>query len=614
MSEPAVEPAAAEVTVLDPALWRDLLAASSEPAFAQAWLGLCCRSIAGCGPGVVALIPSPQQDPIVAAWPAASRADPGLLAACLTAIRAGRGTVQPASAAETRIAYPVQLDGGVIAAAAFDIAAEPGQSARAAMRQVQWASAWLRDWRRSRDQAVLRQTAERSTLALDLLAAALEEEHFAAACRVSATEIAIRFGCERVAIGFSRRRVCQVVGISHTAQFGRTMSLVRQLGAAMDEAIDQHGPMLFPVAEDDSRIIVTSAHAALSAAHGAAHILTIPMFVRDRFVGAVTFERNASAPFDQPAIDLADAVVAILGPALLDKRQLDRPLPVALAALIAQQAVHLFGVGHWGRKLALAGAVLVALFATFARGPYRVDAEARLEGTVQRAMVAPFDGFIAEAAVKAGDTVTSGQSLAVLDDRDLTLERLRWATQRQQHLAEYDQALSQGKRADAARFRAQGEEASAQMQLIDAQLARTRVSAPFDGLIVSGDLSQQIGSPTRRGDVLFELAPLNDYRIVLRVNESQIADIAAGQTGRLLVAALPDAALPFTVVRVTPVAEAHDGKMDFQVDASLQETSPRLRPGMEGLGKIEVGRARLVWIWFRSLLHWVQVQSWAWVS
>ena len=72
-------------------------------------------------------------------------------------------------------------------------------------------------------------------------------------------------------------------------------------------------------------------------------------------------------------------------------------------------------------------------------------------------------------------------------------------------------------------------------------------------------------------------------------------------------------ALPFTVLRIVPIAEAHDGKMLFQVDATLDATTPRLRPGMEGLGQIDAGHARLVWIWFRSLLHWVRLESWAWL-
>jgi transcriptional regulator with GAF, ATPase, and Fis domain len=214
------------------------------------------------------------------------------------------------------------------------------------MRQVQWTAAWLREWRRRSDAAALRSVSDRTTLALDLLAASLEQEKFAAACRVAVTELATRFGCERVSIGFSRRHRCSVVAISHSAQFGRSMSLVKMLAAAMDEAIDQRAPVLYPTHDDDD-VVVTTAHEALSKAHGSGMVLTVPLFVRDRFVGAAVFERAADQPFERATLDLAEAAMAILGPALIDKREAERAIPLLVADRVAMQAVHLFGPGHW---------------------------------------------------------------------------------------------------------------------------------------------------------------------------------------------------------------------------------------------------------------------------
>ena len=57
----------------------------------------------------------------------------------------------------------------------------------------------------------------------------------------------------------------------------------------------------------------------------------------------------------------------------------------------------------------------------------------------------------------------------------------------------------------------------AQLELIDAQLARMRLTAPFSGVVVSGDLSQSLGSPVEHGQVLFEVAPLDAYRVILEV-------------------------------------------------------------------------------------------------
>ena len=594
------------VAVLDQALWRDI-AATDDAGFGEAWLGLTCRSITGAVAGVLVL-----EREAVAAWPAGLRPDAGLVAAALAAAEAKRGALQPVPGSEaTRIAYPVMLDESAAGAVAFDVAqTATARDPRVAMRQLQWAVAWVRDHRRRQETAVLRQTANRTTLALDMLAAALEQERFTAAARVAATELAIRLGCERVAFGLRRRGSARVVSVSHSAQFGRQMRLVRHLEEAMDEALDQRAVVLHPAA--DAAPLLTRAHAALLEASGAAAVLTVPMLVKDRFVGAATFERAAGAPFDQATVDLAEAVVAILAPALIDKREIDRWLLQKAGSAVWRQAGMLLGPMHLGRKLAALAVVALLLAAQFAHGEYRIAADGRIEGRVQRAIVAPFDGFVSDASTKAGDTVAAGAVLVDLDDRDLQLERLRWTTERQAHSDEYDAALSQGKRAEAVRAQNLMAEADAQIKLADAQLARARVTAPFDGLVISGDLSQSIGAPVRRGDTLFELAPLNDYRVELSVPEQQIASVQQGQHGTLVVASLPDQSFGFIVERTTPVATPHDGRMVFRVDAKLDDASHRLRPGMEGVGKIDAGRARLAWIWTRSLLDWVRLTAWQW--
>ena len=500
----------------------------------------------------------------------------------------------------------------MVGAVALDVDHGAGRDARETMRQLQWSVAWVRDFLRRRMAGDEHHAAERTALALDLVAAALEEDTARSACRVAATELAIQLGCERVSFGFLVRGESRIAGISHSAQFGKRMNLVRQLADAMDEAIDQKAVVLFPPPDTDDHILVR-AHAALAASHGSAFILTVPMFVKDRFVGAVTFERASGRPFDQATIDIAETVASILGPALFDKRANDRSIFVKCAAAVVTQVQRLLGPGYLRRKLAALATIAVVLFFYLATGEYRISASGQVEGEVRRAIAAPFDGFLGEAPARAGDLVHQGELLAALDNRDLVLERLRWVTERQQHLYEYDQALSKQERADALKYQNLLAQAEAQIHLADEQLTRSRMLAPFDGLVVSGDLSQSIGAAVRRGDVLFELAPLANYRIELRVDESQIADIALGQQGELVVAALPEETFPFTIERITPVASTREGGTYFSVEGRLTATSERLRPGMEGIGKIDVDERKLIWIWFRPLLHWVRVATWKWL-
>src|SRR5207237_9047193 len=100
----------------------------------------------------------------------------------------------------------------------------------------------------------------------------------------------------------------------------------------------------------------------------------------------------------------------------------------------------------------------------------------------------------------------------------------------------------------ASRVRAeQVAQAEAQLNLTDEKLARTRLVAPFDAVVVSGDLSQQLGAPIDQGKVLFELAPLDAYRVVLQVDERDISYVELGQSGELALTGLTGATLPFKV-------------------------------------------------------------------
>jgi RND family efflux transporter MFP subunit len=293
-------------------------------------------------------------------------------------------------------------------------------------------------------------------------------------------------------------------------------------------------------------------------------------------------------------------------------RRDDRWLIARLADSIERQGSLLFGPGHWGRKLAVAGAVVMAAFAYFATGMYSVTGEAEIEGRIQRSVVATFNGFIKEAPARPGDTVSEGQTLAVLDDSDLVLERLRWVTERQRKVFERERAIGERNRADVNITSAEIEEAEAQVKLVDEELSRTRITAPFAGVVVSGDLAQEIGAPVQRGQVLFEVAPLDSYRVAIEVDESQIGDIHVGQSGRLVVTSLPNDVFPLTVSKMTPVAKAHDGHNFFRVEARLNDAAPQLRPGMRGAAKLDVDDRRLVWIWGRSFLNWVALFAWRW--
>ena len=116
---------------------------------------------------------------------------------------------------------------------------------------------------------------------------------------------------------------------------------------------------------------------------------------------------------------------------------------------------------------------------------YRVPAKTLIEAQTQRVAVAPFNGYIASARVRAGDLVRAGEVLATLDNRDLKLEQLKWSSQKEQYSKQYNLAMAQHNAAQTKITAAQVGQADAELALIEDQLGRTDVRAPIDGLVVS---------------------------------------------------------------------------------------------------------------------------------
>jgi multidrug resistance efflux pump len=197
-----------------------------------------------------------------------------------------------------------------------------------------------------------------------------------------------------------------------------------------------------------------------------------------------------------------------------------------------------------------------------------------------------------------------------LDDQELRHEQRKWQSQRAQLIKEYRKALAESDRAEVAILRAKRHQAEAQLKLVEQQLARAKLVAPFTGLVVKGDLNQSLGAPVKRGEVLYEVAPTNEYRVVLKVDDRDIGLVSPGQRGQLKLSGIPDRSVDITIQRLTPVSATTGGRNFFRVEADLNKHLDLMRPGMEGVAKIEISREKLLWIWTRRLVDWLRLFIW----
>ena len=503
------------------------------------------------------------------------------------------------------LACPLFLSGRLFGVVAIEMTNRSQPMQQATVQQVQVGAKWLETM------ILLHGSTAKEQLVnlVDLVAAGLEHEQFRVAATEVANELAERFSCQRVSLGFLRYYRVRVEALSHSSRIDQHSNLVRAIRDAMSECLDQGITVVYPV-ESDATVLVTRFHAQLAKAQHGAAICTLPLIKNGKAVGALMLERVADKPFTAETVEQCEQIGLLLGPVLETRRRDERPLPSKILESLQSCFTKLFGPRHLPLKVAVSLTAALLVWLSLASAIFRISSDSVLEAGVCRVVVAPQQGYIASAHVRAGDRVREGDLLATLDDRELRLEQRKWQSQRAQLLKEYRKALAGSDRAEVAILNAKRAQAEAQLRLVEQQLARATLVAPFSGLIVKGDLSQALGSPVTRGEVLYEVAPTDEYRVVLKVDDRDIGLVSLGQRGQLKLSGIPDQTIAITIDRLTPVSATEEGRNYFRVDAVMDSHSDLMRPGMEGIAKIEIGRENLLWIWTRRLVDWLRLFAW----
>lgn len=243
---------------------------------------------------------------------------------------------------------------------------------------------------------------------------------------------------------------------------------------------------------------------------------------------------------------------------------------------------------------------------------YRISVNAVIEGEVEAPVIAPFDGYIKTASFKAGDLVDKDSVLAELDERDIALKWQKLNGERQEVEKSYRQALASGERGKAEVLKAKMAQLSAQIETVQLALNKTELRSRIAGVVIAGDLSRSIGVPVTKGDVLFKIAPVGKYRTILRIKETDIRFMKAGLNADLKLASLPSRAYLIELHKPSPFFSDENNEIVYLAEATLQAGFyDELRPGMEGIAKVNVGSYSLAWGLFHHFSDWLRMQFWA---
>ena len=581
-------------------------------AVASAWLGWQCKMVAGVLRGAVFSIRDGRLEAILGHWPETDTQVSALSILANQALESKAVLVTPAQKSnvagdqiQDHVAIPVSNEGGDYVVVMHIVARSQSQQ-DAVVQLVQWGGMWLG----SLEKVVSDISGTASTVSIQLAEQALSHKDLYAACLEAANRLAVDLQCERVSVGLKHGASIRLQAISQVSNFDERRALVLAIEAAMEEAVEQK--TLINTSDDKTDFILTRAHEELETAHTSMATCTIPLYCNNVAVAAVLLEKDVEEGFAHDAVSHATKVLAPMGPVLQLIQQEQRSYAVrARESIQSKLNPDNLPTTKKGRALAIGG-TLAVLGLLFFPVPYNVAAQASIEGSDKQVLVAPQAGYIKSASASAGDKVVAGQLIASLEDRELVIEKEKWLGELGKLDTSLARALSSRDRSELGMLQAKKAQVDAELALIDQKLKRSRLVAPFDGVLVSGDLSQSLGAPVDVGQVLFEVASMDSYRLILEIDEHDVAGIEAEQSGVLRFSALPGSRHTLTTKSIVPVALTRDRKSVFSVEAELDEQDDMLRPGMRGIAKIRVGEKPLVWIWTHSLI--AKVRLWLWKS
>lgn len=419
-------------------------------------------------------------------------------------------------------------------------------------------------------------------------------------------------GFDRASLGLRMGDATRLIASSHldsgqlSAEYGQLV-----LGA-MEEALDQGISLSWPPLNPDLATVLLEHKLLGSCVNGV--VASIPLGMQGQAVAVICVERHTGPPFTAAELHALEQHLYLVAPALNWMQQAGESWHRRAWRDLLGQAEKLRQPDKLVSRRLLAGAVAAVAFVMLFPAVDALGGRARIEGAEQRLIAAPTDGFVKTAHVRPGDVVKAGDALVDLIETDLRLEHDRWRNQLVQHENAYAAAMSRNDRVAAATSMARVGEAQAQLALIEGQLERGRITAPFDAQVIAGDLSQSIGAPVRQGDTLLTLATSGRQRIIVEIDEVDIGSVRPGQTGQLSLSSLPWSEDELVVTRIAPLARAVDGRNVFEVEARLVSPRDDLRPGLLGRAKVAVGRSPILWSWARQVYLRLRVTAWSWLG
>jgi HlyD family secretion protein len=226
-----------------------------------------------------------------------------------------------------------------------------------------------------------------------------------------------------------------------------------------------------------------------------------------------------------------------------------------------------------------------------------VAAEGTAEARRRATLRAEVGGPVREAPVEEGDRVREGQLVARIDSSSYVLDLENARAEHEMARAEFRTMTLGGAEMDLdeeerrerrrqARIRSGLTQAEVELERARYELDKTRVRAPFPGLVANLTISE--GARLDPQDSVATILDLSQVEVDVDVLETRITHLEEGRRARVSFTALPDETFPGRVVSINPLVDPESETV--RVTVRLENPEARVLPGMHA--SVEVAGRR----------------------